>query len=58
VAELLVEGRSVREIAALLGVSPATARVDLQAIYRGLGARRKAEAAARLVAAMEGREAR
>ena len=58
VAELLVEGRSVREIAALLGVSPATARVDLQAIYRGLGARRKAEAAARLVAAMEGRDAR
>jgi len=56
VAELLVEGRTVREMAARLGVSPATVKLDLQAIYREVGACRKAEAAARLAAVMKEEE--
>jgi two-component system uhpT operon response regulator UhpA len=56
VAELLVEGCTVREMAARLGVSPATVKLDLRAIYRDLGACRKAEAAARLAAVMKEEE--
>ena len=47
----------MREMAARLGVSPATVKLDLQAIYRDLGTCRKAEAAARLAAAMRKEEA-
>ncbi|GBD12140.1 hypothetical protein HRbin24_00140 [bacterium HR24] len=50
-ARLVVAGCSVAEMAAALGVSRSTVKLELRRLYRDLGASRRSEAASRLAAA-------
>jgi DNA-binding NarL/FixJ family response regulator len=50
VARLLLSGRSTAEMAAVLGVSPSTVKLELRRLYRQLGVRGRPQAAAALAA--------
>ena len=53
VAQLLARGRSNREVAVALGVSPRTARYHTEAIFRKLGVRSRGAVAAMMVGAAD-----